>query len=225
MHDDFFGYSFKDEKWLTEALTTPSCKMSSPNVKDNQRLEFLGDAIIGFLSAEQLFKMSGESREGDLTERRSRMVSTGALCSAAKRLGLKKHLITNRGAHEGDISQKTLADSVEALVGAAYMDGGIEAARKIYEKFDLYGYSGREEFETNPKGVLQIMSQSCNPPVRPEYKVKSVTGPSHAPVFEIVVSVAGFGAAEGKGASRKDAEANAAYALLASLKRKDENHV
>jgi ribonuclease-3 len=225
MDEQFFGYSFKNENWLTEALTTPSCKMSSPKVKDNQRLEFLGDAIIGFLAAEQLFKMSEESREGDLTERRSRMVSTYALCSAAKRIGLVKYLLVNRGAHEGDVSQKMLADSVEALIGAAFMDGGLDAARKIYEKLDLYKHSQRDEFETNPKGVLQIMSQSCCPPSRPEYKVKSVTGPSHAPVFEVVVSVPCFGSAEGRGGSRKDAEANAAYSLLASLKRKDVKNV
>ena len=111
----FLGHCFHDENLLSEALTTPSCRMDRPNVVDNQRLEFLGDAILGALAAERLYGEFPGDPEGSLTVKRTHMVSTAALCAAANRLGLSAHLLRNRGAEPLPKDAKTLADAMEAF--------------------------------------------------------------------------------------------------------------
>lgn len=207
------GYEFRDRALLERALTTPACRMDRPGVEDNQRLEFLGDAVLGLLAADILYSKCPRSPEGEMTVRRSGMVSTAALCRAAERVGLPGKLRRNKGAEPLPEGAKTVADAVEAIAGAAWLDGGLDAARRVFDALGL-----AEEVSSgavcNPKGELQMRSQALVPPVAPEYTLLSTSGKAHAPVFTVRVSVPGVGGAEASAHSRKEAEALAAAKLL-----------
>lgn len=212
-----FGHEFADSRLLDEALTTPSYRMNSPESRDNQRLEFLGDAVLGLLAADRLYAAEPGEAEGSLTVRRTHMVSTSALCAAAARHGLKALLRRNRGAAELPDDSKTLADAIEAVIGAAYLDGGLEAAREVFDALELTDASAAGEWSGNPKGELQVRSQAMLPPRRPVYTLKRVSGEDHCPVFEVEVAVEGLGSAVASAGSRHKAECAAAAALLASI--------
>lgn len=214
MTDEIFGYRFAKKELLEEALTTPSCRMDRPGVQDNQRLEFLGDSVLGLLSADLLYRRCPKASEGELTVKRTGMVSTPALCAAAVRLGLKARLYRNRGAKEIPDGSKTLADAVEAIIGAAYLDGGFDAARVVFETLALSENEPGECGFSNPKGELQIRAQAMTSPQLPRYELVSVAGKSHCPVFTVKVKVDGMGEAIGTASSHKAAEVAAALALL-----------
>lgn len=209
-----FDYSFSQPALLEEALTTPSFKMQEPEAKDNQRLEFLGDAVLGMLSAERLYAEFPKEQEGPLTVKRTHMVSAAALCEAAMRHGLRERLRRNRGAAELPPNSKTLADAVEAVIGAAYLDGGYEAAKTVFQGLELTANADLPEWSANPKGALQVKAQALHPPVHPEYELLKTAGKAHEPVFTVKVSVAGVGEAIAEAGNRKDAEALAAAQLL-----------
>jgi hypothetical protein len=147
------GYEFRNPALLEEALTTPSCKMTSPEVRDNQRVEFLGDAVLGLLAADRIFSCRPDLGEGDLTVERTHMVSTEALRAAAVRTGLEKHLFTNKGAKEGDLKGKALADAVEAVIEAAKANG--------YEAIIIADH-GNADNAINPDGTPNT-AHSLNP--------------------------------------------------------------
>ena len=214
---EFLGYDFKRDDLLTTALTTPSCRMDDLSVHDNQRLEFLGDAILGLLAAEQLVASFPTETEGALTVMRTHMVSTHALCEAADRLGLAGKL--RRAAHLPPFAKnaKTIADAVEAIVGAAYLDGGFDAARAIFKTLSLKSRVNDGEWDGNPKGELQVRAQAMTPPRHPDYALVSTSGKAHAPIFTVRVSVEGLGEATATASTHKGAEAAAAARLLESL--------
>lgn len=211
---DICGYSFKDDALLQEALTTPACRMDRPHVRDNQRLEFLGDAVLGLLSAERVFASFARESEGALTVRRAHMVSAAALCAAAGRLGLGARLVRNRGAAELPADAKALADAVEAVIGAAYLDGGLAAARQVFAALELTANAEGGDWSSNPKGDLQIRAQAMKPPRHPVYELVDATGRAHEPVFTVRVTVEGLGSATASAGSHKQAESRAAALLL-----------
>ena len=214
----FFGHCFRDERLLEEALTTPSCRMDRPGVADNQRLEFLGDAVLGVLAAERLYAAFPRDPEGPLTVKRTHMVSTAALCAAADRLGLAGYLVRNRGAEPLPKNAKTLADAMEAIVGAAYLDGGLDAAREVFETFALKPETSADDrWGGNPKGELQIRAQAMTPQRMPEYEIVGIGGKPHEPVFTIRVRVEGVGEAIASARSHKAAESLAASKLLEDM--------
>ena len=212
---DIFGYAFKDQSLLEEALTTPSFRMSSPGAGDNQRLEFLGDAVLGFLAAERLYAAFPGEPEGALTVKRTRMVSSATLCAAAARHDLASRLRRNKGASPLPENAKTLADAVEAVVGAAYLDGGLDAARAMFCSLGLEDLANSAC--GNPKGDLQIRAQAMVPPRHPTYRLLKTEGPAHAPVFTVEVSVENLGAASASAHSHKEAETLAAAKLLSMV--------
>ena len=214
---EIFGYTFADEALLEEALTTPSYRMQFPDAKDNQRLEFLGDAVLGLLSAERLYGELPHEQEGPLTIRRTHMVSAAALCEAAARHGLAARLKRNRGAEDLPRHSKTLADAIEAIIGAAYLDGGFAAAKRVFDALELDSNAERGDWSLNPKGDLQIKAQAMKPPRQPEYALLETTGKAHEPVFTVKVSVEGVGEAIAKAGNRKEAETLAAAELLKKL--------
>ena len=214
---DGLGHSFSDDALLEEALTTPSFKIDRPSAHDNQRLEFLGDAVLGLLSAERVFKEFPREPEGSLTVRRAHMVSSAALCSAADRLGLAARLRRNRNAKDLPRNSKTLADAVEAVLGAAYLEGGLPAAREVFAALGLTANAELPEWESNPKGELQVRAQAMKPQRRPEYVLVKTEGPAHEPSFTVRVTVDGIGSAEAVAHSLKEAETLAAAQLLRSL--------
>lgn len=214
------GYEFRNPALLDEALTTPSFRMSEPTAHDNQRLEFLGDAVLGLLAADRLYAEFPDEAEGPLTVKRTHLVSSAALCAAAERLGLAAHLKRNRGAAELPRNSKTLADAIEAILGAAWLDGGLAAAKAVFGALELEPHAEEGAWSGNPKGDLQIKTQAMVPPRQPEYSLVSVAGKSHAPVFTARVFVAGLGEATASARSRKEAESLAAAQLLARLVEK-----
>ena len=214
MPAEVFGYSFKNPALLEEALTTPSFRMSTPDAKDNQRLEFLGDAVLGLLAASRVFNGEESAGEGRLTVRRAHMVSTAALCAAADRHGLAPMLRRNKGAAELPRNSKTFADAVEAIVGAAWLDGGMDAASAIFDALGLDANSESGAWADNPKGELQMRAQALVPPRHPAYTLVKTAGMAHAPIFTVRVEVEGVGSAEASAGSRKEAESKAAAELL-----------
>jgi len=217
MAKGIFGYEFGDGALLEEALTTPSCRQSNPGVRDNQRLEFLGDAVLGLLAADALFAARPNDSEGSLTVSRAHMVSSSALCAAAARHDLAPRLVRNKGAEPLPPNAKTLADAVEAIMGAAYLDGGLPAAKAVFDALELAELAREGEWTENPKGELQVRAQAMTPPRHPAYSLVKTEGKAHDPVFTVEVSVEGLGAARASARSHKEAESRAAARLLSML--------
>ena len=211
------GYAFRNASLLEQALTTPACHMDRPEVGDNQRLEFLGDAVFGLLSADAVFSAFPDDDEGLLTVRRTHLVSGAALAAAAERLGLRDYLKFNQGAQPPPPNAKVLADSLEALMGAVWLDGGLEAVRTVFAALDLPLRATFNEWDANPKGYLQVKTQAMHPPRRPVYEVTQMSGVAHAPVVTVRVSVQGIGEAEATAGSKTAAEVAAASALLEKI--------
>ena len=211
------GYGFKNRSLLEMALTSPSCRMEHPEVEDNQRLEFLGDAVFGLLSASAVFSAYPGEQEGALTVRRTHLVSTVALIAAAKRIGLGEFLKRNAGAGPLPKNAKMLADALEAVMGAVWLDGGMESAKRFFLRLELPIDKKLNVWSDNPKGHLQVLSQSLKPSRKPVYRVDSVKGPSHAPTVPVTVSVQGLGSATVTAGSQRQAEVAAAVALLEKL--------
>ena len=214
---EIFGYAFKDDALLAEALTTPAYRMERPDVKDNQRLEFLGDAVLGLLAADELFAQCPTEMEGSLSVRRAHMVSASALCAVANRLDLVPRLKRNRGASSLPKNSKTIADAVEAIIGAAWLDGGMAAARQIYATLSLSTQASADEWLGNPKGELQVRVQALVPPRHPAYELVRTAGKPHDPIFTVKVSVEGVGEAVAQAHSHREAESAAAAKLLRQM--------
>ena len=215
--EEKIGYTFKDRALLERALATPSVRMVEPTAKDNQRLEFLGDAVFGLLSAESVFRRNPDDQEGLLTVRRTHLVSGAALAAAGEKLGLRNWVKRNVGAQELPRNAKLLADALEAVMGAVWLDGGLDAARGVFARLELPFDEAFNEWDANPKGFLQIKAQACRPPSKPVYEVLDVQGTAHQPVVTMRVTVKGLGSAVATAISKSAAEVAAASALLKEL--------
>ena len=215
------GYKFRNEGLLHLALTHPSvAHENTKGFEHNQRLEFLGDAVLGLIFARELYEKFPASDEGELTKSRARLVNGDMLAGRARSLNLGAHLTLSRGEETsgGRERASTLADAFEALLGAIFLDGGFDAAREfVLREFaaDLSTLAKSSGIE-NPKGELQELLQSRSPRA-PEYQTVSATGPDHNRVFECVVLHEGVELARGRGKSKKAAESDAALAALKKL--------
>ncbi|MBR1870368.1 MAG: ribonuclease III [Kiritimatiellae bacterium] len=221
--EERLGWKFKDRALLKCALTAPSCRMDRPDEQDNQRLEFLGDAVFGVLTAEALYKAWPEEQEGALTVRRVHIVSGTALAAVAEGLRIGEVLRRNQNAQPLAKGAKILADAMEALMGAVWLDGGIDAAKKVFGKLNLPVEGKLDEWRENPKGHLQILAQSRSRGRSPAYELVSRTGPAHAPIFTVRVAAPPLGEAIGNAGSLKQAEQAAAAALLERLSNAGED--
>jgi ribonuclease-3 len=218
------GYRFRDRGLLEHAMTHTSRANEdvSGGVVDNESLEFLGDAVLGFAIADLLFREFPEFDEGGKSKIKASLVSTTTLARQAEALNLGEHLLLGRGEEKtgGRHKQALLADGYEALIAAIYLDGGIEAARTfIAREFAglladarLHG-AGGEDY----KSSLQELLQARELPL-PEYRLVSTAGPDHQKLFQVEVVVKGAAVAQATGASKKDAEQEAARTALERLK-------
>lgn len=212
--EERIGYEFRNEALLAEALTHPSLGHETQRRHfDNQRLEFLGDAVLQLVITEQLFRQFSGEAEGQLTKLRSRLVSRDALKRHAIALELGKFLMLGRGeeASGGRQRSSTLADAFEALIGAIYLDSDLETARQFILRTaagDLEQVK-RQPTDVNPKGQLQEILQSISPS-SPVYEVVSQSGPEHAKHFVVRALWEGIALGEGSGRSKKEAETAAA---------------
>jgi len=216
------GYSFRDEGLLQLALTHPSVahEAGAPS-PHNQRLEFLGDAVLQLVLTGELYEKFTEFDEGPLTKARAKLVNRRTLAEHARALDLGAHLVLSRGeeTNGGRERASTLADAFEALLGAIFLDGGFTAAREfILREFSAaFGKLSVLPVLENPKGELQEFLQARSPEA-PEYRVVSATGPDHDRMFECTVHHGGVELARGRGKSKKAAESSAALAALKALR-------
>ena len=212
------GYKFRNPLLLAEALTHPSLRHETQEGHfDNQRLEFLGDAILQLIITERLFAQFPHDAEGHLTKLRSRLVSREALKVHAAALDLGRYLMMGRGeeASGGRERTSTLADAFEALIGAIYLDADLDTVRKfiLAEASGDLAQIAAEPVDINPKGQLQELLQSISPR-SPVYEVTSQSGPEHEKTFVVKVVWEGFELGQGSGQSKKHAETAAAIEAM-----------
>lgn len=218
------GYRFRDRGLLEHAMTHTSRANEdvSGGVRDNESMEFLGDAILGFVIADLLFTDFPDFDEGEKSKSKAALVSTAALARLAERLGLGDHLLLGRGEEKsgGRRKQALLADTYEALIAAIYLDGGIEHVRAfiVREFRDLMADvrrvgAGGQDY----KSSLQELLQSRDQPL-PEYRLVGTLGPDHQKLFQVQVLVSGEALSEATGTSKKDAEQEAARHAMERLK-------
>ena len=213
-----FGHVFRDASLLERALTHPSYLQQHPEyAESNQRLEFLGDAVLQLVLTEELFRLFPGDREGGLTRRRAALTKGSFLARLAREIGLDARLRLGPGEEAGGGRTKVsaLEDAFEAVVGAAYLDGGIEAVRRVV--LGSYGslaarLAGMEG--ENPKGRLQERVQPEHGNEALGYEVLSEEGAHHARAYEVAVYLDGAEIGRGRGSSKKLAEEAAARDAL-----------
>ena len=216
------GYSFRDRKLLENALTHSSYanENHSPG-GSNERLEFLGDSILGMVTADFLYKEHPDLPEGDLTRKRAALVCEESLAEVAGRLDLGAYLRLGRGEEAGCGRERSSirADAVEAVLAAVFLDGGLVEARRIVQRFIL---DREEEKSANRdyKTALQELVQRESGQVL-TYRLIGESGPDHAKVFAVAVDLNGRTVGEGRGHSKKEAEQMAAKAAIAELEEKE----
>jgi ribonuclease III len=216
--EERIGYQFQNPQLLTQALTHPSVAHEKQRPQfDNQRLEFLGDAVLQLVITEHLFARYREAGEGRLTTRRSRLVSRESLKVRAASLDLGQHLLMGRGeeASGGRRRDSTLGDAFEALLGAIYLDSDLQTVRRfiLEEMKDDLEQLEEDPLEVNPKGQLQELLQAISPR-SPSYELTSQQGREHERVFQVRVVWENQVLGAGSGRSKKQAESAAALAAL-----------
>ncbi|MDQ8196218.1 ribonuclease III [Coraliomargarita sp. SDUM461004] len=211
-------HSFQDESLLKLALTHSSCDRPEG---DNQRLEFLGDAVLDLVIAETLYHKFPQANEGALDRCRASLVNGKSLARIARKHHLGKYLEVGEAhrQHHADPSHAMLEDALEALIGAVFLDGGLECARQTIqhlfgEPINAIEVSAGSQ---NPKGQLQEWSQKHYHGVVPEYRELPAEGPDHDRHYSAAVFLAGKELGRGTGSSKKAAEANAAHVALKAL--------
>ena len=216
--EERIGHKFRNSLLLAEALTHPSLGHETHRHHfDNQRLEFLGDAVLQLIITQHLYALFPREAEGRLTKLRSRLVSREALCAHAQTLDLGQFLLMGRGEEccGGRERTSTLADAFEALLGAIYLDTDLATARHFVLTLaaaDLARLE-MEPVDINPKGHLQELLQSISPR-SPVYELLSESGREHEKVFAVRVVWEGVALGEGIGRSKKQAETAAALEAM-----------
>lgn len=215
------GYAFNDKGLIDQALTHASIgdgarRTKHGRLEDNERLEFLGDRVLGLLTAELLLATGPQLREGDLAPRLNALVNGIACADVARRMGLGEALRLSGGETRtgGREKPSILADACEAVMAAIYLDSGLDAARAVYLRFWSDAAGQLEDVRAkDPKTRLQEEAQAAGKPL-PAYRITDRSGPDHAPVFTVEVHVEGLSPTLGQGPSRQAAEKAAAEALL-----------
>lgn len=217
------GYSFRNPKLLIEAFTHKSVLNGQKErmLESNERLEFLGDAVLDLAMSDFLMKEYSQDAEGDLTKKRASLVNELSLCEIALSLDLDKYIQIGRSEIEAGLNknQRILASSLEALIGALYLDGGFQVARKVVEalfaqKFEKIkaGVNEFEDFKTQLQEKLQKKYHQT-----PLYHMIGSSGPEHQKTFEVEVSLDGKVLAKANGRNKKIAEQNAAKIALEEM--------
>ncbi|MGC1456550.1 MAG: ribonuclease III [Nitrospirota bacterium] len=220
------GHAFKDTELLERALTHKSYANENKVPYHNERMEFLGDAVLGLVISEYLMKTCPDSTEGDLSRLRAAVVSEPALAAVSRRIGLGDYLLLGKGEDQtgGRNKDSLLADCLEALIAAVYLDAGKDAAESLIIRFfeDVIKKTSASGGSLDYKTELQ---ERCQDQLKqlPEYRIVSETGPDHQKQFEMEVWIRGQLAGRGIGKSKKEAEQRAAREALTMLSEKT-NH-
>ena len=218
--EEKLGYRFNDRALLENALTHSSYanENKAKGLQNNERLEFLGDSVLGMVVADYLFRTHPDLPEGDLTRTRAALVCEGSLVEVAQHLSLGSYLKLGKGEEAGGGRERPsiVADAVEAVLAAVYLDGGIGSARKIIQKFILdqeQAKSASRDYKTALQELVQRESGQVL-----SYRLIGSEGPDHAKIFSVEVDLNGAPVGQGKGRSKKEAEQAAAKAAIEKLK-------
>jgi ribonuclease-3 len=216
---ELLGHRFADPKLLAEALTHPSAhaRRGSPR-QSYERLEFLGDRVLGLVVAELLWRRFPEEAEGELTRRHTGLVRRESLVEVARALGLGAFVILSQGEAQAGArdTPSVLADACEAVIAALYLDGGLEAARAFVHRYWEPLLQGTATPPRDAKTALQEWAQGRGRGL-PTYETVSVAGPAHKRVFTVSARVEGAEPATASGSSKRAAETAAAAELIARL--------
>ncbi|MCI8869567.1 MAG: ribonuclease III [Lawsonibacter sp.] len=220
--EEKLGYTFQDPGLLENALTHSSCANESRGrLQSNERLEFLGDSILGMVVAEHLYRNHPDLPEGELTRTRAALVCEESLVEAARELGLGDYLKLGRGEEAGGGRRRPSiqADAVEAVLAAVYLDGGIGSARKIIRRFvlsrEVAGLTAGRDYKTALQELVQRESGQVL-----KYRLTGEAGPDHDKRFFVEVELNGSPVGSGQGRSKKEAEQMAAHAAIRTLEPK-----
>lgn len=220
--EEKLGYTFSNPALLENALTHSSCANESRGrLQSNERLEFLGDSILGMVVAEHLYRNHPNLPEGELTRTRAALVCEESLVEVAQELGLGEYLKLGKGEEAGGGRKRPSirADAVEAVLAAVYLDGGIGSARKIIQKYilskEVDSLRGIRDYKT----ALQELVQRENGQVL-KYCLTGQSGPDHDKHFFVEVQLNGSAVGSGEGHSKKEAEQMAAKAAIQKLSKK-----
>ena len=213
------GVNFNDKELLHRAFIHRSYLNENPNEREsNERLEFLGDAVLEFVVSEHLFRKFTSEDEGHLTALRAKLVNTISLAEVAKSINLGQALYFARGEELGEGRKNTtlLANAVEALIGAVFLDGGVDGARDFIDRFILSKIPEIvKKSLKDPKSLLQEYVQAAGF-TTPVYKTLQEEGPAHSRTFTVEVLIDSKSFAKGRGLSKKIATQNAASLAIAS---------
>jgi len=220
--EERLGHAFADKRLLAEALTHAS--LSGRTGRDNQRLEFIGDRVLGLVIAEALLAQDAGAREGELAPRFNVLVRKEACAEVAEQIELGPALMMGRSeqATGGRRKQALLGDAMEAVIAAVYLDGGHDAARALILRLWGKRIAGAEARARDPKTALQEWAQARGM-APPDYVEEARSGPDHAPVFTIAAELANGARAVASAASKRAAQQAAAEALLDRLEEEGED--
>ena len=213
------GYTFQDRSLLVLALTHTSFanEAHSGHLGSNERLEFLGDAVLELVSSDFFYREKTQLSEGELTKLRASFVCEPALAYCAEQIPLPPYLLLGRGEEMtgGRLRPSIVSDAMEAVIGAIYLDGGLTPARAYIDRFILNDIEGKRYFY-DAKTILQEEIQKDKDAVL-SYELRGEEGPEHLKRFTVAALRDGVPLAEGEGSSKKEAEQRAAYAALLAL--------
>ena len=216
------GYRFRNITLLQNALTHSSYANECwhDSLKSNERLEFLGDSILGMVVAYYLYKNFPDRLEGELTRMRADMDCETSLAAVAAKLDVGRHLLLGHGEEQGSGRSRasTLADAVESIIAACYLDGGMKAAESLIHKFILCNVPVGKLHNADYKTMLQELVQQKKNQVL-SYALVGESGPDHDKEFFVEVSLNGQVIGKGSGSSKKRAEQSAAHAAMEALKK------
>ena len=218
--EEAIGYRFHNISLLQNALTHSSYANERwhNGLLSNERLEFLGDSVLGMLVAEYLYRSFPNRPEGELTRMRADMVCEGTLAAAANRIGLGKHLLLGHGEEQGGGRSRDsiLADAMESVIAACFLDGGLDAALEVVRRFILVEVPVTKLHNMDYKTQLQeLVQQKKNQALT--YTLVGQSGPDHDKSFDVEVSLNGQVVGSGSGSSKKRAEQDAARAAIEKL--------
>nr|WP_314277376.1 ribonuclease III [uncultured Peptostreptococcus sp.] len=217
--EDKIGYEFRNKSYLQTALTHSSFSNEHKEFDYNERLEFLGDSVLGLVVSDYLFKLKKDLPEGKLTRLRANVVCEESLSEVARRINLGEHLFLGKGEKNsgGDDRDSILADATEAVIAAIYLDGGLKEAEKfiLYNLRDTILKNIDENIFRDYKTILQEIIQSNNGKL--SYKLVRESGPDHNKEFEMQVKCGQDVIGLGKGKNKKEAEKEAARDALIKM--------
>lgn len=212
------GYRFRDSRLIISALTHSSYRNEQQYIKDYERLEFLGDAVLELTVSDFLFRDNPDMKEGEMTKLRAALVCEPTLAYCAREFGLSDYILLGKGEEKtgGRGRESIISDVFEAVIGAIYLDGGLEKAKEHIKKYVLNDYRNKAGF-SDSKTTLQEYVQERNS--RLQYVLTGETGPDHNKKYEVNVLVDDEIMGSGQGSSKKRAEQMAAYEALKKFQK------